>query len=85
MLFFHEKQDLMMAILMVCFVELFETVSEVMEVICNNNASNGCCNHSGQANLAKYHLPAEHHGGGNNETQRNHTDVKKWGVFIQCH
>lgn len=34
---------------------------------------------------AKYHLPAEHNGGGNNETQRNHTDIKQRRIFIQRH
>lgn len=33
----------------------------------------------------KYHLPAEHNGGGNNETQRNHTDIKQRRIFIERH
>lgn len=58
-----------------------------MELICENNVpiSKCCCQVSEKDNVAtvKYHLPAEHDGGRNNETQRNHTNIKQRGVLIQ--
>lgn len=40
-----------------------------------------CCLDSVKDNI--YNLPAEHNGGGNDKAQRDYTNIKQRGVFIQ--